>query len=393
MDNHINRNGKRHKCLMLALVLFGMVIPLAGQSTGANLYYLIIGTYTQPGKSEGIYVYDFDSKTGDFIYRSVASGVLNPSFLTISRDRKYIYAVNETGGGKGAVSSFSFDSKSGDLDFLNTIGSGGNGPCYIAIDKQSKYVYAGNYGGGSLCAIPVLEDGSLGSSIQSVRHQGHGITPNQQSSHVHATVPSGDDKFLYVTDLGTDKIHIYNLNLTEPNPISPASPAFVEVPAGSGPRHLTLHPNGKFAYAIYELTGQVAAFTLKEGSLETLQTVDMLPGLYRGNKYMADAADIHISPDGKFLYGSLRSDINEIVLFEIGSDGRLAYRDRYSTLGETPRNFAIDPTGNFLLVGNGGSDEIVIFKRNMENGELTPTGKKIKVGSPVCLMFVAKAKT
>jgi 6-phosphogluconolactonase len=190
--------------------------------------------------------------------------------------------------------------------------------------------------------------------------------------------------------LGTDKIHIYELTPKNPNPLTPATPAYVRLPAGSGPRHFTLHPNGKFAYVINELTGQLTAFSVNNGTLQPLQTLGMLPASYKGNQYEADAADIHISPDGKFLYGSLRADINELVLFQIASNGRLAYRNRYSTLGEGPRNFAIDPSGNFLLAGNSGSDEIIIFKRNKKNGELTPAGKKISLGSPVCLKFVAK---
>ena len=384
----MQQSGILERTIQAAIILCSF-LSLSGQQVGGTRYHLFVGTYTEPGKSEGIYVYEFDGDTGDLTYKSVARGVVNPSYLTLSPDKKFLYAVNESGGGKGAVSSFSFDPASRELTFLNSMSSGGNGPCYIATDKVGKFVYAGNYGGGSVSAIPVAPDGSLGTSIQSIRHSGQGPTPNQKSSHVHAAVPDPDDAFLFVPDLGADKIYIYSLNPENPNPLAPAAQPYMEVPAGSGPRHLTLHPKGGYAYVINELTGEISAFTLSKGQLQTIQTIGTLPDGYTGNKHEADAADIHISPDGKFLYASLRANFNELVLFEIAGSGRLSYRGRYSTLGKVPRNFAIDPSGKFLLVGNAGSDEIRIFKRNMDNGALTSSGKAISVGSPVCLKLVA----
>jgi len=357
------------------------------QTTTDTSYNLLIGTYTRAGKSDGIYVYEFNSETGKSNYRAEALGIKNPSYLTVSEDRKYVYSVNEIGEGKGSVSSFSFDAETGQLDYLNSISSGGNGPCYISVDTMNKFVFVGNYSGGSLAAVPIKPDGSLGSSIQSIRHEGKSIAPQQQGPRVHASVLSEDNKFLYVPDLGTDKIHIYNVDVTKPNPLKPSNPEYVQVKAGGGPRHFTFHPNHKFAYSIQELTGTVTFFEYYKGNLKTMQSVELVS---KDSNGPADAADIHISPDGKFLYGSLRGSINELVIYAIDGKGMLNYVGRQSTLGKGPRNFAIDPTGNFLLVGNSGSDEIVVFKRDQSSGLLTPTGETINVGSPVCLKFAPK---
>lgn len=370
---------------IIVLATLFMFQPAQGQDSSGKEFNLLVGTYTEPGKSDGIYVYGFNSGTGDFSYRAEATGIKNPSFLTVSKDRKHVYSVSEVGDGKGAVSAFSFDPATGNLDFLNSASSGGDGPCYVSVDDRNEYVFVGNYSGGSLSAIPIDANGSLGSDIQSIQHNGNSILKNQKKPHVHATVLSPDGRNLYVPDLGTDKVYIYNVNLTRSAPLTPADPPFINVGAGNGPRHFTFHPNGRFAYLIQEMTGIVIVFDYDGGELQAKQSVTMPPKGYKGP---IDAADIHISPDGEFLYGSLRGDIDEVVIYKIDGKGKLTYAGRQSTLGKNPRNFAIDPTGNFLLVANGGSDEIVIFERNKQTGLLVPTGKTIKVGAPVCLIFV-----
>lgn len=383
--NHLFIRLTQRKTILILCGLLCTISMVRAQTLTDNSYNLLIGTYTKDGKSDGIYVYEFNSETGKSSYRAEAAGIKNPSFLTVSQDSKHVYSVNEIGSGKGSVSSFSFDAGTGKLDYINSISSGGNGPCYISVDNMNKFVFVGNYSGGSLAAVPINPDGSLGSSIQSIRHEGKSIAPEQQGPRVHASILSEDNKFLYVPDLGTDKIHIYDVDVTKPNPLKPSNPEYVQVKAGGGPRHFTFHPNHKFAYSIQELTGTVTFFEYDNGNLKTIQSVELVS---KDSNGPADAADIHISPDGKFLYGSLRGSINEVVIYAIDGKGMLNYVGRQSTLGKGPRNFAIDPTGNFLLVGNGGSDEIVVFKRNKTTGLLTSTGETIKVGSPVCLIFV-----
>ena len=374
----------KNKLVVIFLLLSTMTV-INAQNTSDSKFNLLIGTYTQPGKSEGIYVYEFNSETGNFAYKAKVVGIHNPSFLTVSADNKYVYAVNELGNGGGAVSAFSFDAASGRLKYLNSSSSGGDGPCYVAVDKVNKFVFVGNYGGGSLAAVPLKKDGSLGASIQSIRHNELNKMSSGKKSHVHATVLSATGDFLYVPDLGMDRIYIYEVDSGNANPLKAANPQYLEVTAGSGPRHYTFHPSNKFAYAIQELNGMVTGFDYDKGQLNPMQTVSLPSGNATGSP---DAADIHISPDGLFLYGSLRGTINELVIYRIKEDGMLQYAGRQSTLGVGPRNFAIDPTGNFLLVGNSGSDEIVIFRRNLTTGLLSPTGKTIKIASAVCLKFV-----
>jgi len=353
------------------------------QAQTNKFYNLLVGTYSSD-KSNGIYVYSFNTETGEFSSKSVGEGIRNPSYLTISKDRKHVYSVSE--GREGTISSFSFNPATGQLTFLNSAPSGGNGPCYVSVDDNNKFVFAGNYGGGSLAAIPINADGSLNSEIQSIQHEGKSVKPNQDKPHVHATVLSKDNKFLFVPDLGTDKVNIYAVDVTKAKPLSPASPAFASIAVGGGPRHFDFHPNGKFAYVIHENTGEITVFDYSKGQLKEKQRVSMPVAGYSGDIH---AADIHVSPDGKFLYGSMRAEINELGIYAIAKDGTLKFVGRQSTMGKIPRNFAIDPTGNFLLVGNQNSDEIVIFKRDKKSGLLTDTGKRISVGKPVCLKFVA----
>lgn len=364
----------------ILFLMFGVYTLVKGQSATFNL---LIGTYTHPGKSDGIYVYSFNGETGEFSYKAEAPGIKNPSFLTITKDRKFLYTVSEASD--GTVSAYTFDPVSGKLIFLNSVSSGGNGPCYVATDSKNRFLYVGNYGGGSLSAIPINADGSLNDQMQTISYKGKGVKSNQDKSHVHAAVLSHDDQYLFVPDLGTDKVYIYNTNPAKPQPLTPASQAYISVEPGNGPRHFTFHPSGKFAYLIQEMTGVITAYDYSNGKLTSTQSVTTPSS---GSSPKIDAADIHVSPDGKFLYGSLRGDINEIVIYAIDKKGTLTFAGRQSTLGKTPRNFAIDPSGNFLLAGNQNSDEIVIFKRDHKTGLLKDTGKKIAIGAPVCLKFV-----
>jgi 6-phosphogluconolactonase len=347
-------------------------------------YHLLIGTYTGAGKSEGIYVYDYDSQTGDARYKTKAI-VQNPSYLAVSSNRSKVYSVSEVGKGGGAISAFDFNPRTGELKYINSVSSGGDGPCYVAVSAKGDYVFSANYGGGSLAAIRVNGDGSLDSNIQSVQHEGKSIHKDQYKPHVHSVILSPDNKFLIAADLGTDKIHVYRFQPGQQKPLTPGEPPFVTTKPGSGPRHITFHPNGQYLYCVNELDGSVTAYRYRDGKLNEMQTITMLPEGFKGT---IEAADIHVSADGRFLYASNREDLNEMLTYSIDDKGQLSYVHRDSVLGKAPRNFVIDPSGNFVLVANQNTDEIVVFSRDQKTGVLTFTGKKIPVSRPVCLKFV-----
>lgn len=375
------------KTTIVLIILMNFFCLAMAQTSKDKTYNLLVGTYTNTDKTNGIHVYSFNTQTGEFKEKSKAVDITNPSYLAISGDKKNVYAVSEAGDGKGMINAFSFNPKSGELVFLNSVSTGGNGPCYVSVDDKKQYVFAGNYGAGSLSAIRVNKDGSLSDDIQTIQHEGSSINIGRQNKpHVHAVVLSPDNRYLLTPDLGTDKVNVYRFDPLKPQPLTPAEPAFANAKPGSGPRHLTFHPNGKFAYLILEMEGAIAAFDYKNGKLEAKQSITMLAPGFDGE---VGAADIHVSPDGKFLYGSNRGEANEVVIYAIDKDGKLSYTGRQSGLINTPRNFVIDPTGNFLLVANQDSNDIIIFKRDQKTGLLTPTGQKILVDKPVCLKFVA----
>jgi len=367
-------------------LFISLLLPFVLLTDSKDEQYMIVGTYTG-GKSEGIYVYNFNSADGSAKEVSHVK-TSNPSYLTISPDKKYVYAIheNQRNGNGGEISAFRFDKSNGTLTQINEQPTGGDHPCYVEVDKTGKWVFAGNYSSGSLSVIPVNADGSLGKPTTHIQHTGSGKDKERQDKpHVHCTVVSPDNKWLFVPDLGIDKLMIYAFN-DKTGELTPASPAFMAPEPGAGPRHFTFHPNNKFAYLITELTGQVITYSYNKGKLKQLQVVSTIAP---GEKGFAGSADIHVSPDGKFLYASNRGDFNNIAIYKIDAKtGKLTSVGFQPTLGKAPRNFNFDPTGGFLIVGNQESDEIVIFKRNMATGLLTDTGNRVSVGKPVCVKWV-----
>ncbi|MFN8354576.1 MAG: lactonase family protein [Spirosomataceae bacterium] len=344
--------------------------------------YLLVGTYTAK-TSEGVYVYRFNTRTGEATPVSITKNIKNPSFLAIAPNQHFVYSVGENDG--GAVNAFRFDSKTGALTLLNTQSSGGAGPCHVAVDQTGKWVLVGNYMGGSLSVLPIMADGSLGKPLQTIQHEGKSINPERQEKpHVHSINIAANNQDVFVPDLGTDKIMTYQLD-AQTGRLSPGNPPFTATTPGAGPRHFTFHPNGKFAYVIQELDATITGFRYQAGQLSPFQTIKTLPDNYQGRKW---CADIHISPDGKFLYGSNRSH-ESLVIYQINPrTGQLTLVGHQDVLGKTPRNFIIDPTGKWVLVANQDSDNVVIFSRDAKTGKLTPTGKEINVSMPVCLKMM-----
>ena len=346
-----------------------------------NKLNLLIGTYTQSCDSKGIYVYDFDSNTGDFSFKNATEKVLNPSYLTVSKNNNFVYSVNENGT-KSTVSSFSYNPARGKLDLINKQSSKGADPCYIINDD--KNVIVANYSGGNISVFAKNNDGSLAEAKQVIQHYGKGTnTQRQEGPHVHMVHFSPDKKFVLSNDLGNDKVYSYAYNPNAEHTVLELKDS-ISVKSGSGPRHLTFSKDGKFVYLLQELDGALTVFSYSNGTLTKIDETIILAKDFKGS---FSAADIHISPDGKFLYASNRGEANNITIFEILKNGKLLLKGQTSSLGKGPRNFTIDPTGNFLVVANQYTNDVVIFKRNKKTGLLADTGKKIVLCSPVCLVF------
>ena len=350
-------------------------------------YYLVIGSYTAPVDSQGISIYAFDTSTGSARPLSVTGGISNPSYIAISKDGEKLYAVSEKDHGSGAVLAYRLDHKTGSLQYINQASSGGRGPCYISTDDAGTHVFTANYGSGSLGVIGLHKDGSLDTaSALSIQHTGGSIDKeNQSKPHAHSVVLSPDNRYLLCANLGNDHIYSYRYAPSLPQTLTPADPAYTTVTPGSGPRHICFHPSGNYVYVVNELAGSIDAFGYKDGALTHQQNITMLPEGFHGT---IEAADIHTSPDGKFLYASNREERNELVIYSIDALGTLHYIARQSVLGAAPRNFVIDPTGKFLLVGNLKNNEVVIFRRDKASGLLSFTGQKISVAAPACLKFI-----
>lgn len=368
-------------------LFFSIFLSLSIQSSSGQNHYLLVGTYDSP-KSEGIYVYTFNSTDGSAKEISHIK-TPNPSFLTVSPDQKYVYAVNETAdssGKGGGVTSFSFDKKKGTLTQLSRQSSGGNHPCYVTVDKTGKWVIAGNYSSGNFSILPT-KNGILGKAKRTVQHFGSGPdTARQRSPHVHGIFMKKDNTGFYVTDLGADKLMDYSFNAAT-GVLNSTKTDSIELSPGSGPRHLAFHPKLQVTYILNELSGTIDVIHyLPFGDMVINHAIPAFPPYFRGK---AGSADIHVSPDGKFLYCSNRSTLNNISIFSVDSTaGKLSWLADQPTLGMKPRNFNFDPAGKFLLVANQDSDEIVIFKRDTKTGMLTDTGKRIVVGKPVCIKWV-----
>ncbi|HEY0680280.1 MAG TPA: lactonase family protein [Chitinophagaceae bacterium] len=358
-------------------------------------HYLLVGTYTS-GRSEGIYVFKFNSDKGSFEPVSIAKGIRNPSYLAVAPGNRYVYSVSE-GEGQGSITSYSFNN--GTLTTLNVQPSGGIAPCYISVHKSGKWVVTGNYSSGTFAVLPVQNDGSLASPSTVITHKGNSVNKQRQEGpHVHATVFSPDNNFLFVPDLGMDKVMIYSFN-EKTGGVQPAAQTFAATEPGSGPRHFEFHPNGRYAYLMEEMSGTVTVFqtgnapkskqtgSAQKAMLKAIQNISSHPAGYKGS---IGSADIHVSPDGKFLYASNRGESNSIAIFSINDKtGKLIPIGHQSTLGIKPRNFNIDPTGNFLLVANQESNNIVIFRRDKKTGKLNPIEQQIEVPNPVCLKFIS----
>ena len=342
--------------------------------------FLYAGSYSDKD-STGLYVFAFDIKTGiisEVIHRYKIS---NPSFLCISNNKKYLFAIGENQ--EGSVTSYKIDARSGSLSYLNTQRSDGSGPCYVHTDHNDRWCIIGHYGSGDGSVLPILTGGKLGPTTQSFRH----MTDDTQKSinpRVHSINIAPNNKDVFVPDLGLDKILHFMLD-SKSGFLKPAPNPYTALPKGSGPRHFAFHPQGKYVYCILEYTSKINVYKYLKGGLKEISTVSTLPDNYSGKN---SCADVHVSPDGRFVYGSNRGH-NSIAIFSVHkTTGALTFVGHQSTFGDFPRNFVIDPSGNFLLVANQKSNNIQIFRRNFHTGLLTHVQEVKGIHKPVCLKFL-----
>ncbi len=384
-------------CSVLASLLLVMslaVLALAAPVPRDNNYFFYVGSYTgKDSTSKGISLYRYNATTHEVTSLGTAAETTSPSFLAISPNRQFLYAVNEVGdfqGTKsGGVSAFSIDHATGKLTFLNEVSSRGAGPCYITIDETGKWVLVANYDGGSVAVFPVQADGKLGEAVSFDQHTGHGSDPQRQEApHAHSIDLSPDNRFAYVDDLGLDELMVYKFDAAT-GKLTPNDPPYAKLDPGSGPRHFAMAKSAKFAYVLSEMKGTVTVFSNdpQTGRLEKLQVISTQAEVFKGE---IEDAEIQIHPSGKFLYASNRGDGNSIAVFAIDpAKGTLTKVEVTPTQGKAPRHFMFDPTGTVLFAENMNSNNVVLFKIDQQAGKLTPTGKSFEVGQPVCLKFLS----
>lgn len=369
-------------------VMAGAVTTVRSAAPGTLVY---IGTYTGD-TSKGIYAFRFDAASGRLTPVGLVAETRSPSFLAVSPNRKFLYAVNEIssfeGERSGSVSGFTIDAQSGKLAALNSKSSKGDGPCHLAVDATGRFLAVANYGGGNFSLLPIGKDGRLGDSIAILANGGRGPDKERQEGpHAHAVVFDARNRFLLGADLGLDRVFIYKFDPSS-GAIGANDPSSVQLAPGAGPRHVAFHPTLPLAFAINELSSTITSLSWDPatGRLAAAGSVSSLPAGYSGEN---STAEIAVHPGGRFLYGSNRGH-DSIAVFSIGTTGTLSLIEHEPTRGQTPRNFAIDPSGKWLIAANQKSNTLAVFSIDQDTGALTPTGPLAQVGTPVCVLFMPK---
>ena len=372
---------------MKRIICLAITVLVIMEGLSAQTREIIYAGTSSTRGSKGIYVFEFDRIQGKLKELQTLTEGNSPGFMALSPDRQMLYSIYGKGtltDGNGSVMAFKIDKITGLLTKVNEQSAGGQGPAHISVDPKGRFAYVSNYGDGTLSVLPINKDGSLANSSDFIKHTGSSIVVGRQETpHIHSAIPSADGQFLYISDLGIDKIMIYKVN--DNGKLTPADIPFSTSTSGSGPRHFTIHPNGKFAYSAEELSSTVASFRVnkKNGALYPIERLNMLPN---GFTERNSAADIHFSPDGKFLYASNRGHESLVIYKANSRNGKLTLVGHEGTGGKHPRNFMIDKNGEFALTANQNTDNIVIFRRDKQTGKLMPTGDQVMVPAVTCLI-------
>jgi 6-phosphogluconolactonase len=376
---------------LLPVLLTSIGAPAAENPPSATNYFVYVGTYTAKTQSKGIYLFEFSPATGKFTPKGVAAATPDPSWVAVHPNGKFLYAANESAKAS-TITSFSIDPATGKLAQLNQLPALGEDPCYLSFDKTGKFLLVANYSSGNVAVFPILPDGRLGhhTALQSDKGQ---LGPNkerQDAPHAHWIEPGAHNHFVYVSDLGLDRVLMYKFDAATGALTSgePADHFSATVAPGNGPRHVAFAPRGKFMYVLSELTSTVSVFSNDGKEMwRSVQEVATLPKDFKGRN---DAAEIAILPKGNFLYTSNRGH-DSIVVFAIEPQkGTLTRVADVPTGGKEPRHFAIDPTGHFLFAENQNSDLIVEFRIDPATGRLTPANETAQAPSPICIAFLPK---
>jgi 6-phosphogluconolactonase len=370
------------------LLLFVLTASLGTSSQTANGDELLVFVSAfAPGSDGAIDAYHLNIQTGQLKRVHRTTDIEHPFFLALAPDRKSLYSIHAPGqfGGKSAeqVAAYEIVGRTGQLKLLNRQSALGSAACYLDVDATGKAVVVANYATGSVASFPVRGDGSLGESASFVQHNGSSVdTTRQEGPHAHCIVVSPDNRFAYAADLGLDQILGYRLDAATAKLSSNRQP-FVRTPPGAGPRHLTFHPDRKHAYVINELANSVTAFDYdsESGMLIERQTISTLPKDFDGKSY---CADLKITPNGRFLYGTNRGH-DSVAAYRIGDDGQLSLIGIEPSLGKGPQNLAITPGGELLLCANMAGSNIALFRIDKTTGGLTSAGEPIVAPSPSCI--------
>lgn len=348
-----------------------------------------VGTYTRD-QAKGIYAYRYDAAGGSMTSLGLVAETPNPSFLALHPNGEYLYAVNEgdpESPTNGSVSAFRINKENGQLTLLNKVDSRGEAPCHLVVDETGKFLFVANYTAGSVGSWRIQPDGSIGEMASLIQHEGSSVHERQTSPHAHETVLSQDNSRLFVPDLGMDKVMIYRIN-AETGELTANDPPSATLTPGTGPRHMAFHPDGEHAYVIGEINSTITTFDYDPATatFTSKQVVSTLPEGFTGN---STTAEIEVSEDGMFVYGSNRGH-DSIAVFSVDPEAKtLTPVEHVPIQGQTPRNFVIDPSGDYVFSENQNTGNIVQFSRDAATGKLTPTGLVLTdVPTPVCMVFL-----
>ena len=376
---------KRFVACVLGCLAVAAVGAAARAPRVAAQRIVYIGTYTGE-TSKGIYAFRFDDGSGELTPIGLVAETPSPSFLIASADGRFVYAVNELqtfgGAASGSVTAFAVDRTTGKLTELNAQPTEGTGPCHLSLDRTGRYLAVANYGGGNFAILPVGTDGRLQKAVTVVTGQTAETGTAKPLGHMVAF--DATNKFLITADKGLNRMLVFHFDATT-GKVTPNTPPSAPLPLGSGPRHFAMHTNGEWLFTIAEQAATITTFKWdgKTGSLSATSSVPTRPAEVSSGS----TAEIALHPNGKFVYGSNRGH-DSIAVFSIGAAGALSLVEYEPTRGQTPRNFAIDPAGRWLIAANQRSGTLAVFTIDQNTGALTPSGRLSPVGTPVCVLFM-----